>query len=762
LPSRHRFSAQIIGSIGAIKWGRVITTLGSAVIRRDWGSAKLTRHRSALVAVLACASLLAASSHYAAARTTHGGKGSSAATAKAAGKTAKSAGKKAAGRKSKSKDDQSDSKTAVPQIPLSTGPTPQTSAAEIAHVKSAIEALRHGGASKATEVAATISDPVGRKLVEWMILRSDHSGADSKRFLAFIAANPGWPNLTMFRKRAEAMLWNENPKPAQVLSFFQDSPPQSGTGHLVLARALIAQGDTEGAKPLIREAWRYHKLSAEVEKQALERYSEFLSRADHKARMEKRLVAGDTEEALRMARRLGGADLAIAQARVALIRKAGNVRKLLDAVPADARQDAGYLFAHAHVLRHENKFAEAAQVLLSAPCDAEQIPDGEEWWIERRIMARKLLDMGDPRSAYRVVAEGAEPTKENSRIERHFMAGWIALRFLDDPETAATHFTRIQDVTRHPTSHARSHYWLGRVAEALHQPERARAEYETAARGSAAYYGQLARARLGLSALALAPPPPKPDKEAEAGRLELVRAVEILYALKERQLVITLMASIGESSNDAATMSALGELAEQYEDARGMLHMGKGALARGLPLDYYAFPTVGVPRYSPIAPDIENAMLFAIIRQESAFDPSDWSHAQAMGLMQVTPEAGKDTCKRFGCTYDFKRLRTDSPYNLQVGAAEIAGVLQDYRGNQLLAFAAYNAGRGSVKKWIDRYGDPRDPKVDAVDWVELIPFAETRNYVQRVMENLQVYRTLLGGNARLTIETDLRQGVATN
>jgi len=715
------------------------------------------RNRSALVAVLACASLFAVS-QYAAARTTHGGKSSSAATAKAGGKVAKSAGKKAAARKSK--DDKSASKSAVPQIPLAPGPAPQTSQAEIAQVKSAIEALRHGGASKATEVAATISDPVARKLVEWMILRSDHSGADSKRFLAFIAANPGWPNLTMFRKRAEAMLWNENPKPEQVLSFFKDSPPQSGTGHVVLARALIAQGDTEGAKPLIREAWRYHTLSAEVEKQVLERYSEFLSRADHKARMEKRLVAGDTEAALRMARRLGGADLAIAQARVALIRKAGNVRKLLDAVPADARQDPGYLFAHAHVLRHENKIAEAAQVLLSAPCDPAQVPDGEEWWVERRIMARKLLDMGDARSAYRVVAEGAEPTKENSRIERHFMAGWIALRFLDDPETAATHFTRIQDVTRHPTSHARSHYWLGRVAEASHQPERARAEYETAARGSAAYYGQLARARLGLPALALAPPPPKPDQQAEAERLELVRALEILYALKERQLVITLMASIGESHNDAGTLSALGELAEQYEDARGMLHMGKGALARGLPLDHYAFPTVGVPRYSPIAPSIESAMLFAIIRQESAFDPSDWSHAQAMGLMQVTPEAGRDTCKRFNCKYDFKRLRTDSPYNLQVGAAEVAGVLQDYRGNQLLAFAAYNAGRGRVQEWIARYGDPRDPTVDPVDWVERIPFMETRNYVQRVMENFQVYRVRFANDAPLTIDKDLRRDAA--
>jgi len=708
-----------------------------------------TRYRSALVAALACASALAITLAVEPAGA-RGAKG-----AHATAKAAKSTGKKVAG-KSKAAPE----KSVVPQIALAHGPAPQTSAADIALVKSAIEALRHGGASKAIEVAATISDPVARKLVEWIVLRSDHSGADSKRFLAFIAANPGWPNLGMFRKRAEAMLWVENIKPAQALSFFDRSPPQSGTGLLVLARALIAQGDIEAAKPLIREAWRYHTLSADVEKQVLERYSEYLSRADHKARMEKRLFAGDSEAALRAAHRLGSADLAIAQARIAINRKGGNARKLLDAVPADARQDPGYLFAHAHLLRHENKIAEAAQVLLSAPCDLAQVHDGEEWWVERRIMARKLLDLGDARSAYRVVAEGAEPTKENSRIERHFMAGWIALRFLDDPAMAATHFKRIQDVTRHPTSHARSHYWLGRVAEALNQPNEARAEYETAARGSAAYYGQLARARLGLPALALAPPPAKPDKQAEANRLELVRALEILYALNERQLVITLMASIGESVNDPGTLSALGELAEQYEDARGMLHMGKGALARGLPLDYYAFPTVGVPRYSPIAPSIENAMLFAIIRQESAFDPSDWSQAQAMGLMQVTPEAGKDTCKRFGCTYDFKRLRTDSPYNLQVGAAEIAGVLQDYRGNQLLAFAAYNAGRGRVQEWIAKYGDPRDPKVDPVDWVERIPFMETRNYVQRVMENFQVYRVRFGNDAPLTIDKDLRRDAA--
>jgi peptidoglycan lytic transglycosylase len=728
----------------------------------------LTRYRSALVAALACASLLAIT-QYAEAKAHHGGaKSSSAATAKAS--KAKSAAKKSTAGKSKDANkngkstsskaaavptqpaspDSSSASTTVkvwapgtrengtgeaqpPSVPLAQAPALHTSEADVALVKNAIDTLRKGGASKATSVAAGISDPVARKLVEWIILRSDHNGADSARYTAFMAANPSWPSLGAFRRRAEAMLWVENAKLARVMSFFDGSSPQSAMGRLVLARALMAQGDTEGAKALVRDAWRNDPIPADVEKQVLERYSDFLSRADHKARMEKRLFAAD---------------------------KGGNAKKLLDAVPEEARRDPGYLFARAYLLRHDEKIAEAAQVLLSAPTDLAQVHDGEEWWVERRIMARKLLDLGDARSAYRVVAEAAEPTKENSRVERNFMAGWIALRFLDDPAAAATHFARIQEVSSHPTSLARSHYWLGRTAEALHRRDQARAEYQAAANSSAAYYGQLARARLGLAALALAPPPATPDKRAEIERLELVRALEILYALKETALVIPLMADLGGKLDDVGALSALGELAEQQHDARGMLHLGKAALARGLPLDYYAFPAVGVPRYSPIGPGIDNAMLFAIIRQESAFNPADWSAAQAMGLMQVTPIAAKDTCKRFSCSYDVKRLKNDMPYNLQIGAAELGGVMQDYRGNYMLAFAAYNAGRGRVQEWIARFGDPRDPKVDPVDWVERIPFMETRNYVQRVMENMQVYRTRFGA-APLTIETDLRRGAST-
>jgi soluble lytic murein transglycosylase len=717
------------------------------------------RYRSAFVAALACASLLAASLETQAAAARGGAKSSPAGAVKSAGKVAKTTGKKvAAGRSKKGKSTLQ--KTVVPQLPLAPGPAPQTSEADVALVRSAIDALRKDGAGKATSIAAAISEPAARKLVEWLVLRGEPNGADSKRYLAFIAANPTWPSLAMFRRRAEARLWVEHVKPAQALSFFDGWPPQSGMGRLVLARALFAQGDTEGASALVRKAWRDDPLSVEVEKQVLERSSEILSRSDHKARMDKRLFALDHEAALRAARRLGAADLAIAQARVAINRKAGNARKLLEAVPADARRDPAYLFAQAHVLRHDSKFAEATKVLLSAPQDLAEVHDGEEWWVERRIMARKLLDLGDARSAYLVVAHAAEPTKENSRVERHFMAGWIALRFLDDPATAATHFARIRDVSSHPTSQARSHYWLGRVAEALQRPNQARASYQAAAGASLSYYGQLARARLGLAALALAPPPPTPDNRTEAERLELVRALEILYALDERSLAVLLMGGLGSTLDDVGALSALGELAEQREDARGMLQLGKAAVARGLPLDYYAFPTVGVPRYSPIGPAIDRGMLFAIIRQESAFNPADWSSAQAMGLMQVTPEAGRDTCKRFGCTYDVKRLRSDTPYNLQVGAAELGGLMREYRGNYILAFAGYNAGRGRVQEWMARFGDPRDPKVDPIDWVERIPFMETRNYVQRVMENMQVYRTRFGNDVPLTIDTDLRRDAA--
>ena len=240
--------------------------------------------------------------------------------------------------------------------------------------------------------------------------------------------------------------------------------------------------------------------------------------------------------------------------------------------------------------------------------------------------------------------------------------------------------------------------------------------------------------------------------------MDVVRAIEILYAIGERDLIAGGLADLGERSMDMATLAAVGEVAARHKDARAMVLLGKAALGRGLPLEQFAFPTVGIPDYRAIGPEVEPGIVYAIARQESSFNPRAISSARAVGLMQVTPAAGRYVANKFGVPYDEKRLLNDQTYNVQLGAAELGDLIKYYRGSYILSFAGYNAGRGRVKDWIAKYGDPRDPKIDPIDWVERIPFSETRNYVQRVLENLQVYRVRFGGGSKLLIEADLRRG----
>jgi soluble lytic murein transglycosylase len=300
---------------------------------------------------------------------------------------------------------------------------------------------------------------------------------------------------------------------------------------------------------------------------------------------------------------------------------------------------------------------------------------------------------------------------------------------------------------------ARAAYWRGRAFEAAGQFDEMKAQYEAAARYPTAYYGQLARGRLGVSEIALRSPQPQ---VMEGVRSELLQAADMLYAIGEFDLLLSFVSDLAETSSDVATLSALGELTARHNDAQAMLAIGKTALARGLAMERYAFPEIGVPAYSPIAPPIDQCMVYSIVRTESAFDQRDASPANAVGLMQITPEAGRDTAKRFGVTYDWKRLVSDPVYNTQMGAAEISALFKEYTGSYIMTFAGYNAGRGRVREWVARHGDPRNPKIDAVDWVERISLAETRNYVQRVMENLQVYGARLGASVA-TVEPNLHR-----
>ncbi len=644
-----------------------------------------------------------------------------------------------------------------PVAPAAVAATSSTSQADTEALENVIELVRKHKPADATQAQAAISDPVARKLAEWIILRSDDNGASVERYRAFIAGNPSWPSQTFLRRRLEAALWDDHRDDATVWSWFANKSPLSAKGKFSLARVMIARGDRANAERLVRDAWRNDSMSEDTETTALDLFGALLTPGDQKARMDFMLYGSEHEAALRAAKRLGASQVVLAKARIAAYRKASNTRALLDAVPRELHGDVGYIFSKIQLLRREEKFAEAAQLMLGAPKDPARLYNLDEWWIERRLLSRKMLDVGESRTAYLIARDAALPARDIYKTEQEFTAGWIALRFLTDPATAAQHFARIGVGSANPTTLARAGYWQGRAAEAAGRAQEARAAYTAAAAQSTSYYGQLARAKLGLPQIELNGAPAARGRGIE--RLEVVRAVQLLYALDEREIAIPIFGDMGENG-DPDALVGLGELASRNSDARGMLLLGKAALNRGLPFDFYAYPVTGIPPFKSIGPDVEQSIVFAIARQESAFNPAVVSPAQAYGLMQVTPDAGKYVCKKYGASFDLGRLKADPVYNAALGAAELGGLIEDYRGSYIMTFAAYNAGRGSVKKWVERYGDPRDPKIDAVDWVELIPFSETRNYVQRIMENLQVYRARFGGGTRLQIEADLRRGAS--
>jgi soluble lytic murein transglycosylase len=646
-------------------------------------------------------------------------------------------------KKGKHEKDKRAAHAAAVQKPAPSGDEPAAAApqlsGDLAAVKQAIDLVRKSDFGGASAIEKTIDDPAGRKLVEWFLLRHPDSSANFSRYTAFIADNPSWPSIGLMRRRAEARLWQEQSDAATVRGF-TGGQPVSAKGRFALARVLLAEGDRDGAAHWVRETWRSEDLSERAEAEAFDAFRDLLTRDDHRARMDKRIGAKDFSGAMRAARRLGSDDLSIVKACAAVAGNDDKALDLLDGVATGVRQDLGYALCRIHWMLRHDRIEDATRLMLAAAAETKAHQDTDEWWRERRVLSRKLLDLGKFQAAYQVVREAALPANENYRAEFHFMPGWIALRYLNDPATARAHFAHIDDGTANPIVIARAHYWRGSAAEAVGDSEAMRAEYEAAARHGTAYYGQMARAKLGLETIELRKPPMSDPGSSAALSDQRVRAADMLYTLGERDVVRSFVTDFADESVDTAILTAFGELTVSRNDAHGALQIGKTALARGLPLDLYAFPTIGIPPHSPIGPAIGRSIIYSVARTESAFDQRDKSSANAVGLMQVTPEAGRDTARRFGVSYDWDRMVSDPVYNTQMGAAELSALLREYGGCHIMTFAGYNAGRGRVREWVKQHGDPRDPKVDAIDWVERIPIAETRNYVQRVMENLQVYR----------------------
>jgi soluble lytic murein transglycosylase len=634
------------------------------------------------------------------------------------------------------------------------------SSGDLATIKQAIAYLRQSDGVKALAVAAPIQDPAAKALVTWLAIRTTTKDVGFDRTVQFLREHPNWPNQVLIRRRAEKMLYDEERDAATVRAFFAQTRPLTGEGKLALAKVLAASGDANGAAALVRTAWREDELSPDSEKDLLTDFPGVLTRADHKARADRLFGQEKPDPALRAAKLAGGDLAALGEARAAIAKRANNAARLLDAVPASARGDQGYSLARLQLARRKDDTQAAVRALADAPRDPKLIVAPDQWWLERRVVARKLIDNGDFRGAYRIAAEAVTPESENYKADQLFTAGWISLRFLNDSATARRHFSELTKLSANPVTLARAYYWLGRAQETVGDQIGARLAFETAARHTVTYYGQLARAKLGLKDLPLPALSPAPAAErAGFDQQEPVRALRMLYAIGEAEFSIPIYTDLSErAGNDAAGYLLLAEVANEVHDARALVLIGKTAMAKGVPVEMIGFPAFGVPNYNHVGPKADPAIVYAIARQESQFDQRVTSVANAKGLMQVIPSTARAIARKLGIPWEEGKLGSDPAFNVQIGAAELGDLLEFYRGNPVLTFIGYNAGRGRAAEWIAKYGDPRDPKVDIVDWIERLPIAETRFYVQRVMENMQVYQVLAEGNHGLTIEADLVRG----
>ena len=627
------------------------------------------------------------------------------------------------------------------------------SAVNVETVKAAVAAYRRGALAEGDELAARVEDRSARSLLEWVAIHANAGAVPFLRIDAFLREHPNYPATTRFRRRAEEALIAEKKSPAIVRAFFHGQKPVSPAGRIALAIALKDEGRAEEANTLIRQSWRKDVFGQALEKIALKEFEVALTRDDHRLRAERFLFRGNGEAALRNAARVSADYVVLARARLASARARRPIsEKLISAVPASLRGDVSFAFLQAQQARRGDRLDDAVKALTAIPRDPALLGDGDGWWEERRIIARKLLDAGQPQKAYEVSSgHGAEDAAE--RIEAEWHAGFIALRFLKQPDVALRHFDAAAAIAETPISVARAAYWQGRAYEDLGKADEARAAFGKAAEQPVAYYGQLARAKLGLPGL--------PLRRTAAAGLETLpghQAVRLLYRIGQRDLATLMLNDLAQRLHTTEALEAIAAIARRETDARAQVGIGKAALQRGFPLDTTAYPVTGIPDFDVLGDPMERAIVHAIARQESAFDPTAMSHAGARGLMQMMPATARETARRASLPFDWDKLGKDPLYAARMGAAHLNDLLKEWRGSYILTFAAYNAGSPNVKKWIAAYGDPRDPEVDAVDWVERIPFSETRNYVQRVMENLQVYRERLNQRTAYLIDHDLKRG----
>ncbi len=580
---------------------------------------------------------------------------------------------------------------------------------------------------------------VGRDVIEWQRLRAGEGRLGE--YEEFLQRRPDWPGLPLMREKGEEAVARST-DPARVIAWFQGAPPETGTGAIAYVRALQAAGRAADAETEAMRAWSTLAFSPDQEKELIGLSPEGVGFV-HELRLDTLLWEGRIREAERMLPRVSSDLQALARARIALQGEGKGVTGLIEAVPKSRAADPGLAYDRFIWRMKKDLYDEAAELILERSKSAETLGRPEAWAERRALLARYLMRNGRAKEAYRIAANHHIPVGggASAYADLEFLAGFIALRRLGDAGTAEKHFQHLLAGVSTPISLARAHYWIGRAYEAAGKD--GSASYKAAAAHQTAFYGLLAAERLGLSldASLLARPTTPEWQGAGFTQSSVLAAAQLLIKAGDLTLGKRFLLHLGEGLDDTG-IAQLADMTLAWEEPHLAVLVAKQAAERGLILPHAYFP---VPEFIPDGLKVSRALALSIARRESEFDPAARSSADARGLMQVLPGTAKLMAGKLGKPFDAGKLISDPAYNVTMGAAYLAEMAEEFGPSIALIASGYNAGPGRPRRWIGEFGDPRRADVDVVDWVETIPFAETRTYVMRVAEGVVIYRAKLKG-----------------
>ena len=626
---------------------------------------------------------------------------------------------------------------AVPLLAPSTPRAAELTAADRQHLANAFLHFDRENYRDARLHARRAQNKLGAKVIQWLDLTRSGSEAGFGEAHAFLLENPGWPRLSRLRRTFESnMPWQWPDR--EILAWFQANEPATVDGAMKYAGALVRAGREGEARALLRETWRSGRFNREQEKNFRARYLDMITRDDSRTRLDGLLWRRAHSAARRLAGRLGKGHRALTEARIALYNRTPGVDGAVRRVPGSLRDNLGLIYDRTLWRKRKGRYADVVELLAPLPADVDY---GARWWPLRRWAAYEALDRKQAKTAYRIASRHGQE-KSAAFAEGEWLAGWTALRWLNDPQRAYRHFSTLYYGSASPISQGRGAFWAAEAAKRMGRADWVGRWHAASAEQSTSFYGQLAASRLGIP-LPLSfdsrPAPTQAERAAFAQR-ELVRIVRLLGELRRDELQETFLRHLGQAAGTPEEVALVAELANAVGRPDIGVWSAKQARNQGLLLPELLFP---LP-FTPKARGVEPALVLSLIRQESQFNPEAISHAGARGLMQLMPATAKSVARRNGLRYDKGRLTRDPDYNMRLGTSYLADMLDEFNGSHVMALAAYNAGPHRVTRWVADHGDPRRPDVDPIEWIEQIPFSETRNYVMRVLEGLVVYRKRLG------------------